>query len=43
MVPNSEVTKQPNMEYTTMADELRIGLKELLRKARMDDDADFLT
>src|SRR5215211_621337 len=26
----------------TMADELRIGLKELLRKAQMEHDADFL-
>ena len=42
MVPNSEVTKQPNMEYTTMADELRIGLKELLRKAQVEGDAGFL-
>ena len=42
MVPNSEVTKQPNMEYTTMADELRIGLKELLRKAQLEGDAGFL-
>lgn len=25
-----------------MADELRIGLSELLRKARIDHDADFL-
>jgi transposase-like protein len=25
-----------------MADELRIGLKELLRKAQMEHDADFL-
>ena len=25
-----------------MADELRIGLVELLRKAKMDQDADFL-
>jgi putative transposase len=25
-----------------MADELRIGLSELLRKARMEHDADFL-
>jgi hypothetical protein len=25
-----------------MADELRIGLAELLRKARMEHDADFL-
>jgi hypothetical protein len=25
-----------------MADELRIGLQELLRKARMEHDADFL-
>jgi putative transposase len=42
VVPNSEVTKQPNMEYTTMADELRIGLKELMRKAQVEGDADFL-
>jgi putative transposase len=25
-----------------MADELRVGLSELLRKAQMEDDADFL-
>jgi putative transposase len=30
------------MEYTTMADELRIGLKELLRKAQVEGDAGFL-
>jgi putative transposase len=42
VVPNSEVTKQPNMEYTTMADELRIGLKELVRKAQLEGEADFL-
>jgi putative transposase len=30
------------MEYTTMADELRIGLKELLRKAQLEGDAGFL-
>jgi hypothetical protein len=42
VVPNSEVTKQPNMEYTTMAHELRIGLKELLRKAQLEGDAGFL-
>lgn len=29
-------------EGDTMTDELRIGLRELLRKARMDGDADFL-
>jgi putative transposase len=37
----SEVTKQPNGEHA-MADELRIGLAELLRKAQMEHDADFL-
>lgn len=37
------MTKQPKMENTnTMADELRIGLAELLRKAQMEHDADFL-
>jgi putative transposase len=30
------------MESTTMADELRIGLQELLRKAQMEDNVDFL-
>src|ERR687889_1311570 len=30
------------MENTTMADELRIGLQELLRKAQMEGDVDFL-
>jgi putative transposase len=30
------------MESTTMADELRIGLRELLRKARMEHDPDLL-
>ncbi|MBI4579038.1 MAG: hypothetical protein HY718_05005 [Planctomycetes bacterium] len=29
-------------EPTTMADELRMGLQELLRKAELDQDADFL-
>ena len=39
----SEVTKQPSRkDPNTMADELRIGLKELLRKAQMEHDADFL-
>jgi putative transposase len=30
------------MENTTMADEMRIGLAQLLRKAQMEHDADFL-
>jgi hypothetical protein len=30
------------MENTTMADELRIGLTHLLRKAQIEHDADFL-
>jgi putative transposase len=30
------------MENTTMADELRIGLQELLRKAQMEGNVDFL-
>jgi putative transposase len=30
------------MENTTMADELRIGLAQLLRKAHIEHDADFL-
>jgi Transposase, Mutator family len=38
----SEETKQPNGEHNTMADEMRIGLAQLLRKAHMDHDADFL-
>ena len=43
MVPTSEVTKQPNRkDPNTMADELRIGLSELLRKAMIEQDADFL-
>ena len=40
MVP-SEETNQPN-EECTVADQLRIGLSELLRKAMIDQDADFL-
>jgi putative transposase len=36
----SEETNQPNGD--TMADELRIGLAGLLRKAQMEHDADFL-
>jgi hypothetical protein len=32
----------PEGDIITMADELRIGLAKLLRKARMDQDADFL-
>ena len=38
----SEETKQPNEEDTTMADELRIGLAHLLRRAQIEHDADFL-
>jgi putative transposase len=38
----SEETKQPNGEHDTMADEMRIGLAQLLRKAQMEHDADFL-
>jgi putative transposase len=36
--------KRPSnrMENTTMADEMRIGLAQLLRKAQMEQDADFL-
>jgi hypothetical protein len=30
------------MGDTTMADDLRVGLSELLRKAKMEHDADFL-
>jgi putative transposase len=41
VVPNSEETKQPKME-NTMADEMRIGLAQLLRKAQIEHDADFL-
>ncbi len=37
----SEETNQPNTG-DTMADELRIGLTELLRKAMIEHDADFL-
>ena len=38
----SEESKQPNGEHDTMADELGIGLAQLLGKAHMDHDADFL-
>jgi putative transposase len=39
----SEVTKQPSRkDPDTMADELRIGLSELLRKAMIEQDASFL-
>jgi putative transposase len=38
----SEETNLPNGGNTTMADEVRIGLQELLRKARMEHDADLL-
>jgi putative transposase len=39
----SEVTKQPSRkDPNTMADELRIGLSELLRKAMIEQDAGFL-
>jgi hypothetical protein len=39
----SEVTKQPSRkDRSTMADELRIGLSELLRKAMIEQDAAFL-
>ena len=38
----SEETNQPRMRQLTMADELRIGLKELLRKAQIEGDAEFL-
>ena len=42
MVPigRDEATEKENT--ITMADELRIGLKELLSKAHMEHDADFL-
>ena len=42
MVPigRDQATEKENT--ITMADELRIGLKELLRKAHMEHDADFL-
>jgi transposase-like protein len=33
---------EPNRRHDTMADELRIGLTELLRKAQVEGDADFL-
>ena len=39
----SEVTNQPSRkDPNTMADELRIGLSELLRKAMIEQDASFL-
>jgi putative transposase len=39
----SEVTKQPSRkDPNTMADELRIGLSELLRKAMIEQDTGFL-
>ena len=39
----SEETNRPSRkDRNTMADELRIGLAELLRKARMEHAADFL-
>ncbi len=37
----SEVIKQPK-ESPTMADELSIGLWELLRKAQLEGNIDFL-
>ncbi|BBL78495.1 hypothetical protein RxyAA322_24340 [Rubrobacter xylanophilus] len=33
---------QSKQEGHTMADELRVGLSELLRKAQMQHDTDFL-
>jgi hypothetical protein len=39
----SEETNQPSRkDRNTMADELRIGLSELLRKAMIEQDAGFL-
>ena len=38
----SEETNQPRRRRYTVADELRIGLEELLRKAQVEDDADLL-
>ena len=39
----SEETNQPSRkDLNTMADELRIGLSELLRKAMIEQDASFL-
>jgi hypothetical protein len=42
VVPTSEETNQPRRRQLTMADERRIGLKELLRKAQIEGDAEFL-
>jgi putative transposase len=39
-IGSDQATEKENTN--TMADELRIGLKELLRKAHMEHDADFL-
>jgi hypothetical protein len=38
----SEETNLPKTEDTTMADELRMGLAGLLRKAHIEGDAEFL-
>lgn len=38
----SEETNQPRRRRCTVADELRIGLQELLRKAQVEGEADFL-
>ena len=40
MVPSEETNRPKNGD--TVADELRIGLTQLLRKAQMEHDADFL-
>jgi putative transposase len=42
VVPIAIAQTSDGEEPTTMADELRMGLEELLRKAELDQDADFL-
>ena len=42
MVPIGRVQSTEKENTNTMADELRIGLQELLRKAQIEGDAEFL-
>jgi hypothetical protein len=42
VVPNSEETNLPNGGNTTVADEVRIEFSELLRKAQVEGNANFL-